>query len=132
MTLLIQHVPTARQRRLYSPQVLEALDISPHVPPGVRYALITADGAAKPFAFGDLADLAARIHRDRADDALQLTPVRIRCKDGPRAAVQVMATDVGGRTRLIGYAWIAGRPWEALQAALDAADASGGRWQGAA
>lgn len=129
---MLQHVPTAREQALYSDQVLQALDLSPDVPKGVRFALVTAEAAAKPWAFASLAELALRIHRDRRADGLQLSPVHIRFRDGPRHAVQVMAQDAGGRTRLIGYAWISGRPWEALQEALDAAIASGGRWAGEA
>lgn len=132
MTLLIQHEHSPRTRRLYSESTLAALDISPYVPSGYRFALVTADAHRKPAVFHDLAQLARRIHADRDGEALQLTPVRVRFRDGPRHAVQVMAHDAGGRARLIGYAWISGKPWEALQAALDAADAAGGRYMGGA
>lgn len=131
MTLLIEHAPTARDRRLYSPQMLAALDLSPCLPRGIDYALVTAKAGGKPWAFDDLPALARRIHRDRAGEALQLRPVRIRFRDRPRDAVQVLALDqLGGRVRLIGYAWICGRSWQALRAALDAADASGGHYEG--
>ncbi len=129
---MIQYQPSARHRRLYSDLVLEALDLSPVLPRDAMFALVTADAGDKPYVYGTLPDLARRIHRDRGRDGLQLRAVHVRFKDGPRKAVQVMAMDAGGRTRLIGYAWISGRPWEALQAALDAEEASGGRWQGVA
>lgn len=131
MTLLIEHVPDARAAAIYGPNVLAALDISPCLPSGVSYALVTARAAAKPFVYASLDALARRIHRDRAGEALQLQPVRIRFRDRPRPAVQVMALEqLACRTRLIGYAWISGRPWEALRDELDRAEASAGAWEG--
>ncbi|MES2034908.1 MAG: hypothetical protein V4466_12095 [Pseudomonadota bacterium] len=133
MTLLIEHVPSAQEGRLYSPAVLAALDLAPSLPAGCPYALVTAAAGAKPWAFPGLAQLARRIHRERAGEALQLRPVRVRFKDGPRDVVQVLCVDqVGGRERLIGYAWISGRDWTVLTAALDAGEASDGEWRGVA
>lgn len=132
MTLLIEYVHSARDRRLYAAN-LAAYDLAPHLPSGVPYALVTARAGDKPWAFPSVAALARRIHRDRGPDALQLRPVKVRFRDRPRDAVQVYAVDqVGGRERLIGYAWISGRDWTVLQAALDHVEASGGAWRGAA
>ena len=40
----------------------------------------------------------------------------------PNYCVRVTAEDVGGRVRLIGHAWIAGKPWEALAVAIEAVE----------
>lgn len=122
MTLIIEHIATARERALYSPQVLAALDQSPCLPDHVRVALVTAEPGVKPFAYATLSDLARRIQRDRQGDPIQMTPVRFRFRDGLRGAVRVTAEDFGGRVRLIGHAWIAGRPWEALADAIEAVE----------
>jgi hypothetical protein len=128
---LIEHTPDARAQAVYSAAVLAALDLSPSLPSGVPYALFpNVQPRMKPFAYPSLDALARRIHRDRRGDALQLRTVTVRFKDRPRSAVQVMAEDIGGRTRLIGYAWLAGKPREVLEAALErveALDAQQGR-----
>jgi hypothetical protein len=84
----------------------------------------------KPWAFEDLPALARRIHRDRRGGILQLRPVVVRFRDAPRAMVEVLAQSPGsGRCWRIGHAWIGGRPWEALQAALDRAEPSAGVYE---
>lgn len=132
MAPLIEYRHSARTRRLYA-GILDVFDLAPYVPAGIAYALVTARAGAKPFAYPSLAALARRIHADRAGDSLQLAPVRVRFQDGPRDAVQLKALDqTGGRERLIGYAWISGRDWTVLHAALDQAEAALGAWRGAA
>lgn len=122
MSPVVEHLPTAREKALYSPQVLAALDHAPLVPDGVRFALVTDQAGAKPYAYASLAELAQRIQRDRGADPIQMAPVRFRFRDGLRSAVRVEAEDVGGEVRLIGHAWIAGKPWEALAAAIEAVE----------
>ncbi|MDP3853176.1 hypothetical protein [Phenylobacterium sp.] len=98
--------------------------------PGARaaydYALLAnLHPLTKPMVFADLSALARRIHRDRQGQALQLRNDRVHLAfDGSiRRVVAVYGEDqVGQRTRFIGYAWLNGRDWEALQAALDAAE----------
>lgn len=124
MTLVVEHIATARERALYSPMVLAALDPSPGMPPDVRFALVTPEPGAKPFAYPSLGELARRIQRDRQADPIQMTPVRFRFRDGLRGAVRVTAEDYGGRVRLIGHAWISGRPWEALAEAIESVEGS--------
>ena len=119
---VVEHIATARERAIYSPQVLAALDPSPEIPSDVRFALVTAEQGAKPYAYPSLAELARRIQRDRHGDPIQMAPVRFRFRDGLRSAVRVTAEDVGGRVRLIGQAWIAGKPWEALAVAIEAVE----------
>src|SRR6185312_7633659 len=96
MSQVVEHIPTIRERALYSPQVLRALDPSPQIPEGVRFALVTAELGAKPYAFATLAQLARRIQRDRRGDPIQMTPVRFRFREGLRGAVRVTAEDAGG------------------------------------
>lgn len=91
-------------------------------PGGVApYALLPSLApGVKPTILPSLEALARRIHRERGSDALQLSRATLTFRDRARHVTQVMATEpASGRTRLIGYAWHAGRPWEALQAALD-------------
>lgn len=131
MERLVEHRPTARDRALYSDQVLAALDLSPALPPEIRFALVTSNPERKPYAFDDLAALARRVHRDRRGHPLRLTPARLRFRDGPRSVVGVFALEpMSGSERLVGHAWISGRPWEALQNALDRAEAATGAWEG--
>lgn len=95
----------------------------PEMPPGgVRYALVPRmePRGKKPFGYDSLAALARRIHRDRAGDALQLKPARLRFQDEIRDVVEILAEDAGGRVRRIGFAWIGGAHWRVLEAALDA------------
>lgn len=126
----IDHAPTARQLAFYGRQVLDALDPSPPFPVGWRFILVTPVFRAKPLAFQDLQGLARRIHADRGDDQLQLQPVRYRFRDGERPCVQVQAEDAGGRVRTLGFAYLGGRPWEALQDELDHQRASAVRMGG--
>jgi hypothetical protein len=124
MAELVEHIPTAREQALYSPAVLAALDPSPGLPAEVRFALVTAERGARPYAYPDMAALARRIQRDRQADPIQMTPVRFRFRDGLRSAVRVTAEDFGGRVRLIGHAWISGRSWEALAEAIESVEGS--------
>lgn len=84
-----------------------------------RFALVTFRFAERPLIFDYLGGLARAIHRRRGDEALQLRPERVRFRDEVRECVAVHALDpVGQRERLIGHAWIGGRDWRVLQAAL--------------
>lgn len=121
---IVEHIVTARERALYSPAVLAALDPSPAMPDDVQFALVTSDREAKPLAFSSLAALARRIQRDRREDPIQMTPVRFRFRNGLRGAVRVTAEDFGGRVRLLGHAWISERPWEALAEAIENVEGS--------
>ena len=85
------------------------------------YALLPRlEAPAKPIVYASLRALAERIHRDRGQDALELRDDRVRFRDHVRAVTEVIARDAGGRARRIGFAWHAGRPREALEAALAA------------
>lgn len=90
------------------------------LPDGRRFALIGDDPTALPVAFGALADLARAIHRRRGDDALVLFPERIVHQGRPVETVAVHAEDAAMTRRLIGHAYIGGRDWQALRAALAA------------
>ena len=99
-------------------------DAANHPEPGVpaAYALLPRlSQPVRPHVFPSLQALARRIHRERAGEALQLRPAQVRFRDRIRDVTEVLAVDeAGGRTRRIGYAWHAGRPAEALRAALEA------------
>lgn len=125
MTPLQFPVLPQRQAKRLGPVVTQALEHfrSPTMTPGVPYALFPCLGPlTRPWGYASLSALARRIHRDRGPDALQLRPVRVRFRDADRELTEVLAEDQqAGRVRRIGFAWIAGRDWRALQAALDAA-----------
>lgn len=88
---------------------------------GQAFALVTDDPGAKPLAFASLRELAAGIHRRRGHDALQLQPEQVSFRDTVRDCVEIHAiSHPGERRRLIGHAWIGGRDWRVLQAALEA------------
>ncbi len=90
------------------------------MPDGMRFALITDRPAALPLAFATLPELARAIHRRRGDDALLLFPERIVFQGRARDVVAVHAEDPALSRRLIGHAWVGGRDWQALRAALTA------------
>lgn len=90
------------------------------LPDGMRFALVTGVPSALPLAFATLAELARAIHRRRGDDALILFPERIVFQGQARDTVAVHAEDPAMSRRLIGHAWIGGRDWQALRAALTA------------
>jgi len=92
----------------------------PALPAEVRYALI-AEAHAKPFAFATLADLARSIHRRRAGRAIQLSdrPLHLAGRTSPSPGVAITATDpIGETTTSLGWAYLNGHGWKALQAAL--------------
>lgn len=95
------------------------------------FALVPdARPGTKPTVYRSAEDLARRIHRERAGQALQLKDDRllVRSEPAPRRVVAVYGLDqVGGRTRFIGYAWLKGQGREALQAALEAVQPMAGR-----
>lgn len=97
------------------------------MPSDLRYALLTDLSTKRPWGFSTLAELARRVHRDRAGDALQLRPAVIEFRDGPRDVAEVLAEDAGGRVRRIGFAWLNGAHWRTLEAAL-AAETSPASW----
>lgn len=75
---------------------------------------------ARPFACDQLGQLARRIHRERGHDALQLTPERVTFRGEIRDTVRVVAEcPISGEARLIGHAWVNGRDWRVLAAALE-------------
>lgn len=87
------------------------------------YALYrpTANPGAKPTAFASLAKLAARIHADRSDDALELRDDRmmVRGQPEPLAVVKIYArNETSDRFRVIGWAWLRGAGRDRLAAAL--------------
>lgn len=94
---------------------------SPILPANAPYALLSKlEGDTKPMILPSLQALARRIHRLRGDDGLQLRPTKVRFRDHVRDVTEVLAIEeASGRSRRIGFAWHAGRPWQALQAALD-------------
>lgn len=105
--------------------IAEALNSAPLVPAGVRYALLDAPTrmTQKPRAYDSAQALARAIHRRREGRAIQLKPaelVRGLCKV---AAIGVYTLDeAGALDRCLGFAYLAGGDWRALQAELYAAD----------
>ena len=97
----------------------------PELPRPIRFALIRRPECwlEKPVAFETLADLAAALHRDRADRPIQLADVRLQLRDepGPRAGVSVWTCVAADREGFLGWCWIGGAGWRALHAALEAA-----------
>ncbi|MBW8815561.1 MAG: hypothetical protein JF588_19240 [Caulobacterales bacterium] len=95
---------------------------SPTLPVDAPFALLPELGPfARPVILPSLAALARRIHRLRGDDGLELRHATVLFRDRGRTVTEVLAIEeASGRRRRIGFAWHAGRPWEALQAALDA------------
>lgn len=92
----------------------------PNLPAEVRYALI-APTCAKPFAFATLADLARSIHRRRDGRTIQLSdfPLRLAGRPSATPGVAILATDpIGETTTSLGWAYLNGHGWKALQAAL--------------
>lgn len=94
---------------------------SPTLPANAPYALLPQlEGQPKPAIVPSLKALARRIHRLRGADGLELRPTKVRFRDQVRDVTEVLAIEeASGRRRRIGFAWHAGRPWQALQAALD-------------
>lgn len=94
---------------------------SPTMPANAPYALLPQlEGAPKPAIVPSLQALARRIHRLRGADGLELRPTKVRFRDQVRDVTEILAIEeASGRRRRIGFAWHAGRPWQALQAALD-------------
>lgn len=93
----------------------------PELPDGSRFALIGPDPARRPTGYATRQALALGVHRRRGDDALILSPERIRFRDQVRDTVRIDAEcPASGRRRLIGHAWIGGADWRALEAALAA------------
>jgi hypothetical protein len=96
--------------------------LTPLIPADVRFALI-AEAQAKPFAFATLADLARSIHRRRGGRAIQLgdRPLHLACRARSTPGVAILATDpIGETTTSLGWAYLNGHGWKALEAALQA------------
>lgn len=98
----------------------------PRLPAEIRFALLRHPERTleKPVAFAGLADLAAAVHRDRADLGLELQPVALllRGEDEARPGVSIWATGTDGeRCRYLGWAYLAAGGRRELQAALFAA-----------
>ncbi len=94
--------------------------LQPRLPAEVRYALIV-EAHAKPFAFATLADLARSIHRRRAGRTIQLSdrPLHLAGRPSATPGVAILATDpIGETTTSLGWAFLNGHGWKALQAAL--------------
>jgi hypothetical protein len=85
-------------------------------------ALYTDERGKKPIGFTDLDALARHIQRERGELGLDLKPIEdleIEGETGPRPGVTIFRTDADGNLdKLIGHAWIGGRPVEVLQAAV--------------
>lgn len=102
----------------------------PHLPRGVRYALLWSRPAGhaaahKPFVYASAAELARALHRRRAGAPIQLADVAIlveprRCPDAPTPGVSVWAMDphTGARDRFLGWAYADGGGRHQLQFAL--------------
>lgn len=123
----------AVQARLYGGDDAPSLYFaSPTMPSDQSYALLPdLRATTKPAGFASLDDLARRIHRDRRGEVLQLTPAMVRFRQRDGAVVKILAFQPASeRSRLIGFAWLHGRPPEALQAALDRAQPATGVWDG--
>jgi hypothetical protein len=91
------------------------------IPDGTRFALIHADEHAKPLVVDTLAQLARAIHFRRDGDGLRMTDERRILRGEVRDMVCVMAeNETSGAVRLIGHAWVDGRGFRALEAALAA------------
>lgn len=96
------------------------------LPDGRTFALLTDDAQARAIACDSLGGLARCILRRRHGAALRLAPARVEFRDEVRDVVEVRAEELdgegqpNGRTRLIGHAWLSGRDWRVLQAALEA------------
>lgn len=90
--------------------------------PTAPFALLDSHPASdKPRTFRTVDALAARIHQLRQDAALNLADFDLTFagENAPRRTVAVYTQDESGsRTGFIGYAWVNGRSWRALQAAL--------------
>ena len=115
VALLAAHnLPTLAPRNLYRRRYRMSHD--------VRFAILTANPAAKPKAFPDLEALARHIQRKRGLQALELVEVGDLEIDGDtqnRRAVSIFALDAGNdRDRLIGHAYLDGKGRDVLQAAL--------------
>lgn len=94
----------------------------PVLPTNYPFALMqSAKPGIKPWVYPDMEALARGILRRRHGQALQLRPDRIIRPGRKIRVVAIYGLDqVGNRTRFIGYAWIGGRDWTALSAALAA------------
>jgi len=90
----------------------------------IRFALVAkpTEPTCKPMKFDSLPSLARRIQRLRGSDSLQGfdAGVCVFGEEQPRPGVSLFATDPGGRSRYLGWAFLNGRDWRALQAALHA------------
>lgn len=101
----------------------------PHLPPGLRYALLLhaprmPASLQKPVAFADLAGLARGLHRRRGDAPLQLADVELLTRERrlPARGVAVWVLDplTGDRRACLGWAYLAGAGRPTLEAALHA------------
>ena len=89
----------------------------------VRFALIpTLSKATKPTVFASLDNLCRRIHRLRGEAPLQLEDHTLYLQgdglEGRRADAFYTLAESGTRDRFLGWAWLDGASWRALQAAL--------------
>lgn len=126
MTRLYEATVAPHRAAVLGPTVTQAVATfrSPQMPHGVQFALLPAlEPTTKPWAFPSIDALARHIHRNRQGEALQLVRTKVRFRDCIRPVTEILAEDqVSGRTRRIGFAWIAGRDWTSLQAALERAE----------
>ena len=95
------------------------------MPTDVRFALLQTL-TSKPIVFASLDQLCRRIHRDRRGGKLQLKDDKVhldgRSTEGSRMVAVYTLSESGTPQGFLGWAWLNGASWRALQAALFAAE----------
>jgi hypothetical protein len=115
---------SARHRALYSEAQIERMDTRAPITPGVRFGLFPEIGCTEPTrAFASAAELAGALQRRRGGRPIQLQDQRLVCGRCEADVVAVYTLDEGGyRDAFLGFAYLAGAGWRALQAELYAAE----------
>ena len=124
------------EARRLGPAAAQAVETfsTPKPPAESTLALLPAlTPGAKPLVFDKLPQLARRIHAERGGDTLRLQPDRLSWRGQARDVVAIYAENqTSSRVRFLGWAWIDGRDWRALEAALAAIQPAAGVFQEAA